>query len=153
MSSENEIPRLKLKRFARAILEFVLRTNPFISTPEMLKVLDELTRSRTSLDEKVAKAHESLQETVHLIGDLETTLKESTDKLSALRCEYDRYSKLAQVEEQKARAVIEQVEHTLRRGRGRERVERLLIGILGGLVVFVLGVYLGPIIRTWLKIG
>jgi len=74
----------------------------------------------------------------------------SSDRLSFLRTEYERYSKLAEVEEEKAKAVIQQVERAVKSGKGQERVERLLTSIAAGLIVFVLGVIFGPLVRALL---
>jgi hypothetical protein len=148
----------RILRILRTLLRAYLKNVLYFPGPEFAEeVLSLLKTSRTMLDEKVAKAHESLLETVSLIEELEGTLKESTEKLGALRQEYEKYSKLSGIEEDKARVLLEQVERTIGKNKGREQIERLLISLAAGLIVFVLGIVLGPIItpiiRSWVKIG
>ena len=57
------------------------------------------------------------------------------------------------MEEDKARALIQQLELSLGKTRNRERWVSLLISLIAGIIVFILGILLSPIIRTWLGIG
>jgi hypothetical protein len=93
------------------------------------------------------------KKTSRLIGELEGSLKEGAEKLTFLRQEYERYSKLAEVEEDKARVLIQQLELSLRKRRKRERLVSLVINLIAGIIIFILGILLSPIIRAWLGIG
>ena len=143
------IPSSTTKHIIRALL----RSIPLLPGPELYDIIEDLKRSRTSIDEKIQRAYNSLQETSILINELEESLKERTEKLIFLRREYERYSKLAEVEEDKARALIQQLELSLGKTRNRERWVSLLISLIAGIIVFIVGILLSPIIRTWLGIG
>lgn len=143
------IPPSTVKHIIRALL----RSLPLVPGPEFYDIIEDLKRSRTSIDEKVQKAYDSLQETSRFIGELEESLKERTEKLNFLRQEYERYSKLAEVEEDKAKALIQQLELSLGKGRNRERWISLVINFIAGIIIFILGILLSPIIRTWIGIG
>lgn len=137
-----------LPKLTRIYVRLIFRMIPL--APEVKYIIQELKESRFELDVKIAQAHKSLLETVELIHDLEDALKESTNNLNLLRQEYDRYSELAGIEEEKAKIVLGEVSKTLGKGKGRERLERLIISLIAGLIVFVLGIVLGPTIRVWL---
>jgi hypothetical protein len=113
----------------------------------------DLSKSRTSLDEKVKKAYESLHETSTLISELEDGLKDRVTKVEKLKEEYDRYSALAEVEEDKAKAIVAQLELTIGRGKPRERIISLLLNIAAGILVFILGVFASPHLKEWLGIA
>ena len=151
--SEKEKKRIITSSITKRIIQVFLRQIPLIPAPELYDLIEDLKRSRTSIDEKIRKAYDSLQETSGLIGELEGSLKEKTEKLAFLRQEYGRYSKLAEVEEDKARALIQQLELSLGKGRKRERWISLVINLITGIIIFILGILLSPIIRTWLGIG
>ncbi len=139
------------------IIRRLLGTFPFLLSPDLFKlsyeIIKDLKRSRTSSDEKIDKAYNSLQETSKLIGELEESLKERTEKLNYLRKEYERYSKLAEVEEDKAEALIQQLELSLGKTRNRGYWMSFLVSFTAGLIVFILGILLSPIIRPWLGIN
>lgn len=139
------------------IIRGLLRMFPLLLSPDLFHIsydiIKDLKRSRTSSDEKIEKAYNSLQETSKLIGELEESLNERTEKLNFLRKEYKRYSKLAEVEEDKAKALIQQLELSLGKTRNRGYWMSLLISFIAGIIVFIFGILLSPIIRTWLGMG
>ena len=58
---------------------------PLVPGPEIYDLIKDLSKSRTSLDEKVTKAYESLHETSTLISELEDGLKERVSKVEKLK--------------------------------------------------------------------
>ncbi len=138
---------------ATHIIRALLRSIPLLPGPELYDIVKDLKRSRTSIDEKIQKAYTSLVETSKLIDELEKNLKERTEKLIFLRQEYERYSKLAEVEEGNSRALIQQLELSLGKTRNRGYWMSLLISFITGIIVFIFGILLSPIIRTWLGMG
>lgn len=140
------IPSSTTKMIFRALL----RSIPLLPGPELYDIIEDLKRSRTSIDEKIHKAFNSLQETSKLINELEESLKERTEKVIYLRQEYERYSKLAEMEEGNAGALIQQLEISLGKTRNSERWVSLLLNLIAGFIIFILGFLLSPIIRTWL---
>lgn len=137
------------------ILRLALRTLPwpFTAGSELYDVLTDLQRSRTALGGKVKRAVASLTEASELVAELQVELKERVEKVNKLRAEYEKYEQLATVEEKNARALIDQIEETVGRGRSRERWIALGINLAAGIIVFLLGVVAGPRITEWLGIG
>jgi len=131
------------KMFDR-LYRIMLRMVPLVPGPEILDLVIDLRKSRTDLDTKIARAQQSLQETSALIDELESGLSQRVDKLNKLKAEYDKYSRLAELEEEKASAVVQQIEFAIGRNRGKERLIALALNLFAGLIVFALGVLLGP---------
>ena len=75
------IPSSTTKHIIRALLKSI----PLLPRPELYDIIEDLKRSRTSIDEKIQRAYNSLQETSLLINELEESLKERTEKLLFLR--------------------------------------------------------------------
>jgi hypothetical protein len=132
------------------LLQILLRTLPGVPGPEIYRLVVDLKGSRTSIDQKIEEAARSLQEASRLINDLEGTLAERAEKLNKLRTEVEKYSQLAEIEESKAKAIVQQFEAALARGRGTERWVSLAINLVAGLIIFALGVLLGPSVSSWL---
>jgi predicted RNase H-like nuclease (RuvC/YqgF family) len=137
---------------SRSLVRLLLRSLPVVPGPELYDLIQDLQRSRPSIDQKINEAFQSLQQASQLVADLERELQERTQKLTQLRDEVDRYSKLAEVEESRATAIIRQLELTLNRDRGRERWVSFGINMVAGLILFVLGVVFGPQLTSLLKI-
>lgn len=149
MSSE-ESGEGKAKILSKHLSRVILRMVPFVPGPELYDLINDLSKSRTSLDQKIKRAYESLQETSSLISELEEGLKERVSKVEKLQGEYERYSKLAEVEEEKAKALLSQLEITIGKGRTQERLISLLLNLAAGIIVFILGVFAGPYLTMWL---
>lgn len=143
----------KAKMLTKHMTRAALRMLPFIPGPELYDLLNDLSKSRTSLDQKVTKAYESLQETSQLISELEEGLKERVTKVEKLKDEYDRYSELAEIEEGKAGALIKQLEISIGKGKKRDIWVSLMLNLFTGLVVFILGIFAGPYLTTFFGIG
>ncbi len=137
----------RLKRFTDAALP-ILVDIASLTGPGGLII--DLTRSRTSLEKRIEHALTSIQETSRVVADLEKSLSERTAKLKRLQADYERYSQLAELEEEKARAIIDQLGLTLDQRSGRERWIGFAINLAAGLIFFVAGIFLGPTIQDWL---
>jgi predicted nuclease with TOPRIM domain len=135
------------------IVRALLRTVPIIPAPELYDIIEDLRRSKHNIDEKIKKAFMSLQETSNLIEELQNSLTERTEKLKLLQGEYNRYSKLAEIEEEKAKPLIEQLENSLQKSSKKERLVSLMINLFAGIIVFILGILLGPIIKNILGLN
>ena len=139
---------LLLTNTTRHLVRALLRMIPIFPVPELYDIIEDLRRSKQSIDEKIKKAYLSLQETSILIEELQNSLKERTEKLEFLQNEYNRYSKLAEIEEEKAKPLIEQLEKSLQKTSKKERIASLIINLFAGLIVFILGIMLGPMIKN-----
>ena len=117
------------------------------ASQEFIYLLEDLTESEESFGRKINQAYSSLQETSHLIERLEGELTTKLERVNKLKDEYERYSVLAEVEEDKAKALMNQLERTLNKGKGNERWVAFLINLIAGLIVFVIGVAASP----WVK--
>ena len=147
-ASPKRLDRDKIVRLALRALPL-----PFVPGPELYDLLTDLQRSRTAVGAKVDRAVESLTEASELVAELQVELTERVDKVGKLQAEYEKYEQLAKVEEGKARAIIAQIEETVGRSRSRERWIALGINVVAGILVFLLGVFAGPRITTWLGLG
>lgn len=120
---------------------------------EFYNVLRDIQKSRNDLEKKVSNASEALTEASKLVNELQTEISARVEKVGRLKEEYKRYQELAQVEEANAAALIKQLDASLGRGRGRERWVALIINLLAGLVIFILGIVLGPWLRKLLGVS
>lgn len=134
------------KIFAKHLLRGLITPTPAL----LLEIFNELQESEISIDTKIQKVNTSLKETSQIIKELETELIERTQKLDLLQHEYEKYSKLAEIEEEKAAAVLAQVDDSVNKGKRSERWTGFWIGIASGFIIFVLGLILTPILTPWI---
>lgn len=132
----------KGNQFTKMLLKLVF--NSFLNMPSIDEYIDELKRSRTSIDVKIQKVNASLQETSKVIKELESELEDRATNLKKLQSEYERYSNLAEIEEEKASALLKQVELSVDKGKNTERWIGFAINIIAGLILFILGIILSP---------
>jgi hypothetical protein len=133
-----------------SITRLLVRRIPMIDLA--YSVVEELAKSREDLSEKVDRVAQSLREASDIVSELESGLSERMRKIKHLQEEYEKLSKLAQVEEDKAAAFIKQVQQTLSQGRGNERLISFGINILSGIIMFVFGIIFGPPLTNLLGI-
>lgn len=126
------------------VLHLVLRTIPGVPGPELYDIVRDLQRSRGDLNDKVNRAATSLREASQLVADLQGELTKKLDQVQKLKSEYEGYHQLATVEQEKAKALIQQMQKALGAGQSRERWIALAINLLAGIIDFVLGVWLSP---------
>lgn len=153
MSEEEGLSSLRDPQVRRSLVRMWLRMLPLFPGPEMYDLLRAVTGSREELEDKVNRTTDALHEAAALVADLEQDLERRTARVEELQKEAQRLATLAEVEEEKARALIEQLRDTVQEGRRRERAIAVLLNIVAGLIVFVLGVIMGPSIRQWLGLG
>ena len=82
-----------------------------------------------------------------MVAELQSSIQAEVNRVDSMKEEYEHYKGLASIEEKQARALMEQLQDSLSQGRGRERLVALAINIVAGLVIFILGVWLSPLIR------
>jgi hypothetical protein len=148
-----ERPSLIRKSTKRILMRALWRSLPILPGPDIYDLFVDLRRSRKSVDEKIQQALESLQDASRLVDELEDSLAERTRKLNTLRQEVDRYSKLAEIEEDKAKAIVQQLELSVNKGKNVERWVSVAINIIAGLLLFILGLVLSPMVKTWFGVG
>lgn len=153
-NSDSKTPLIR-KSTQRKLIRAVLRILPFpiISAPEIYDLITDLQRSRNSIDEKIDEASESLKKTYELVDEIEQILTDRTTKLTVLRQEVKRYSKLAEVEEENAKAIVQQLELALNKGKNQERWFGFFINIIAGLILFIVGVVFSPTVSQWFGIS
>lgn len=144
-SKSKEIAGRLLNAIGKSLLNFI----PLFPNGELHSIIKDLTKSKKSIDEKIEKALSSLNETSELINELETDLSNRVNKLNELKTTYERYSKLAEIEEEKIKPLMEQLEMTMGKGRNLERFVSFGINILAGLLLFVLGIWASPHVKNW----
>jgi hypothetical protein len=138
------------------INKYLYRTIIKMFTPNVSKefsyLLEDLTENEKSFSRKIDQAYESLQDTSNLLNRLESELKINMEQVTKLRGEYERYSNLAKIEEDKARALLNQLDVSLNKGKTSERVIAFGINILAGTILFIVGIWAGPYITEVLGI-
>jgi hypothetical protein len=123
-------------------LSRALRLTPF-------GVFVEVAAPRRDLrEENLKRAVAALEEASALVGALDEDLRNRMVQLERLRGDYEHYSQLAALEEEKAAAVLEEVQKTVGRGRKREWVIAAIINLSTGILLFFLGIVVQ---RTWLS--
>jgi hypothetical protein len=135
------------------LMRILLRMIPLVPGPELYDLVRDLQKSRTEVGEKVDKAAASLREASKLVSELDTELTERMADVQRLRAEYEKYSHLAQIEEEQARALISQLSMTLNKGKTSERLIAFGISLVAGLIIFVLGLVLSPWVTAFFKPG
>ena len=145
---------------SRQLVRLFLKTIPipFVPGPELFDIVSDIRKSQSNMDIQVNEAIESLKKTTELISQLEEGVEERSKKLTKLRDEYNRYSKLTEIEADKAEALIKQLEITLGKGKKIERLFSLGLNLIAGFIVFVAGVILSDPLKTlfstiWTKIA
>ena len=131
-------------------MHLLLRWIPIFPAPEIYDLLRDVKRSQNDVDRQVSEAIEAIQKTSTLVTQLEESLKERAAKLEHLQKEHERYSQLANIEAEKAGALLTQIEATLGKNVQKERWIAFGINIAAGLILFLLGVVLSdPIKHMW----
>lgn len=135
------------------LLRLALRMIPFSAGgPELLDIVRDLRGWGSDLDTKVDKASESLKQASALIAELDAELTARTSTVEDLRRRYEKYKALASVGEKETKALLGEVEEILLRTQRKERWIGFGLSLLGGIVIFLLGVLLGPVIRQRLGV-
>jgi septal ring factor EnvC (AmiA/AmiB activator) len=145
MNNKKTSSNLSRAELLGGLLKIVSRMMPFTAAfPEIYDLLRDLGKQRDELDVKIIKAHNALKETSQLLAELEAGLKDRTEKFESIKAKYEQYSKLAEIEENKAAPLMKQIEFTVSKGRGKERTISLVLNIVAGIIVFVVGILVGP---------
>lgn len=149
----NSKVQISTQDLTERLSKIIMRMMPFTTAlPEIYDLLKDISNQRTDLDTKIVCAHKALQETSALLSELEIGLKERTEKLATIKKDYEQYSKLAAVEEDKAKVLIQQIELTIGKGKTKEWFISLSLNLIAGIVVFLLGIYFGPSITKLMGI-
>ena len=128
----------------------LLRGVPLIPAPELYDLVRSVKASQDDVDQQVAEAITAIENTSNLVAQLESSLKDRAEKLGELQQEHARYTHLAGIEEDKAKALLDQLESTLGKNVGKERLISFGINMGAGLVIFFLGVMFSePLKAGW----
>ena len=136
-----------LNKFLRASLRVV----PFIPAPELYDIFEALKDSNKDIASKIDKAHNSLKETSDLIDDLQKDLLLRTENVKHLKEEYERYAKLSEIEFEKVKPLLEELDKTVNKNRSLDRLIGIGINVGVGIVIFILGIWIGPKITEWIN--
>ncbi|MEM5546926.1 hypothetical protein [Pseudoalteromonas fuliginea] len=130
------------------INRYLYRTLIKMFSPKLAKefeyLLEDLTENEESLGRKIDQAHSSLKDTSRLVEKLESELNLKIDKVTLLKLEYERYSALAELEEDKARALLTQLDLSLNKGKASERIIAFFINLGAGVLIFITGIWASP---------
>lgn len=145
-----------LIRIARQIYRVTYRPILDVFAPRLSRrfeyLLEDLAETEESFAEKIDQAYDSLRQTSELIDLLEGELDQKIQSVKRLRREYEQYAKLAQFEKSKAQVLIKEIDSSLNRNKAYERIVAFVISLLAGLIIFVIGIVLGPGLKEWLSV-
>jgi multidrug resistance efflux pump len=130
-----------LKIISRSLLTGVAGSFSAETFSVLFKQLDD---SKKTINAKIEQSYTSLKEASQLIDELQEDLASRTEKMKILQEEYERYSELASIEEEKARPLLLQMDKSFAKGKNKERWVSFGINILAGMILFILGIWLGP---------
>ncbi len=139
----------KLDLINKYLYRFFIKTFMPSFLVDFSHLLEDLTENEKSFARKIDQAYQSLQDTSNLIQRLETELDWKLKQVHKLKEEHERYSSLAKVEEDKARALLKQLDISLNKGKVSERFIAFAINILAGLIMFVIGILAGPYVISF----
>ncbi|OPY24877.1 MAG: hypothetical protein A4E23_00209 [Methanomethylovorans sp. PtaU1.Bin073] len=134
----------------RKINRLALRMIPLVPAPELLDIIEELSSSKKSISKKIEEAYISLKQTAELIDEIQHELTERTEMVDELKNEYEKYSKLAGIEEEKIKPLISELESVMRKDRKKQWIFDILTSLLVGLIIFVFGIIASPMITSWI---
>lgn len=133
-----------------SLWKLILRSIPFFSAgPELYDVMRNFRNSQNAFDQQVTEAVNALQNTSALVATLQQGVQDRMTKLEELQKEHEKYSQLAQIEANKAEALLKQVEYTLGKEQKKERWVALAMHLIFGLIFFVLGVLASEPFKAW----
>ena len=134
--------------------KYLGRTFIKMFTPQVSKefeyLLEDLTESEESFGRKIDRAYESLQDTSRLIERLEQKLRLKISAVESLKSDLDRYTQLSEIEKPKVEALLRQLDKSVNKGKGWERVMSFFINLGAGLLLFIFGIWASPYVKAWL---
>ncbi len=132
------------------LLRLLLRWVPIVPAPEIYDLLRNVQKSQDDVEQQVAEAITAIENTSNLVTQLEASLKDRAQKLETLQQEHARYAELTKIELEKAKPLLAQVERSLGKNAGKERVIAFGINIAAGMLIFILGIVLSePLQSLW----
>lgn len=120
---------------------------------EFFDFLTNVKSSRSELQNKIAVAQTALKAASDVVSDLEEELTSGIVRVEVLKEKADHYAKLAEAKEEQVTALLAEMEAMMHKGRGKERWIALGLNLLAGLLIFTLGVLVGPLIKRLLGIS
>lgn len=144
MSNLKSDTKIITSHVGKHFLNVFVRSIPLLPGSELLAIIEDLKRSRSSIDEKINKAYESLKSTSQLIQELEQDMEGRTQQIMRLKTEYEKYAQVAAINEEEAGQMIQEyVPVTTMASRWNPWVKGLFFGCMA-MAIFALGVWLHP---------
>ncbi|MBB1519906.1 hypothetical protein [Aquipseudomonas guryensis] len=148
----NRTRQEKLNMITRYVYRSLVKMfTPYVSQ-DFKYLLEDLTENEQSFGRKIDQAYESLQETSRLVERLETELKSKMENVSRLKDEHQRYAALASIEQEKAKALLTQLDASINKSKVSERVIAFIINLVAGTILFIAGLVASPYLKKWLGI-
>ena len=119
----------------------------------LFRLLTKRLRPQQDLEAQVEEAAEALRRASELTTDLQQVIGERTKQLQQLQVDLERYRQLAQIEQRKAAAVVEELGQFYHKSAGRERWVAFAINVVAGLLLLIIGVAVSePLKDVWSRI-
>ena len=129
-----------MSRISRVMLEVLSTLGAGLDLSVIGVALRAVVPRPSARQTNLTQAIEALRQASALVQDLEMELELRTSQLVELQSAYEHYSQLTAVEEDKARALLGEVEKSVGRGRRRDYAIALVINVVVAGAFFVLGV-------------
>lgn len=120
---------------------------------DLSKLTQNIKSSRTELGEKVRTTMEALESASSLVTELQEELTERNKSVIKLKKQYEEFNQLVQVEEKAAHTLIKEMEKTISKGKVKDRIINTAISLATGLIIFILGIYFGPMITELIGVN
>lgn len=112
---------------------------------KMIKSINNL--QNPDISRQVSKAIKYLEESTAIISQLEFDLKERHENLIKIKKDYEEYKKLAVIEEEKAKTIIDRVDSSINKRSAKERWFTIIINFLIALFFFLMGMLVSYLIK------
>lgn len=133
--------------------KFIVRfIRKFSLVDDIFSLYEEVEKANTSTTSKLEKINELMKESSTLILELEKDMKERTRVLKELQEKTEEYERLADIQLDKAKPLLGEIQKTLNKGKGSERAFNVFITLFGGTIFFFLGIYWNQLIDFVKKI-
>jgi len=117
--------------------------------PGIATYITEIKRSGEEIEDKISKVLSSLKDTSDLINELQDDIKTRTENVVKLKEEFDHYSKLTEIEQEKIQPLIKELDKAIAKSNKNEWVKGLAINLIAGLILLLVGYFANPIINDY----
>lgn len=116
--------------------------------PGIATYFTEIKISEAQIEDKIFNVLSSLQDTSELINELENDIKKRTKNVIKLKEEFDHYSKLNEIEQEKIQPLVKELDKAIAKNNKYEWLKGLSINLIAGLILILIGYLANPVINN-----